>query len=85
MWIPIVASEGWAIITRDAKIERRPAELAAVADNAAKLFAISSQEQLDVWRQLEILMCNWRRIESLADAPGPFIHRVTRTGLNRLL
>jgi hypothetical protein len=85
VWIPIVASEGWAIITRDANIERRPAELAAVADNGAKVFAISSKEKLDVWRQLEILMCNWRSIDGLADTVGPFIYRVTRRAMSRLL
>jgi hypothetical protein len=84
-WIPIVATEGWAIISRDNKIERRPAEIAAVRDNGAKLFALASPEQLDVWRQLEILMCNWRAIDRLAQTSGPFIYRVTRTKMSKVL
>lgn len=83
-WIPVVAEEGWAIISRDTKIERRPAEVAAVRDNGAKLFAIASGEKLDTWRQLEILMCNWRAIDRLAETPGPFIYRVTRTKMSRV-
>lgn len=47
-WIPVVAAEGWAIVSRDRKIQRRPAELAAVMGHSAKLFAISSEEKLDV-------------------------------------
>jgi hypothetical protein len=82
-WIPIVAAEGWTIVSRDRKIQQRPAEVAAVHN--AKLFAIASEEQLDVWRQLEILMCNWRAIDALANERGPFIHRVTRTTMTRLL
>jgi hypothetical protein len=46
--------------------------------------AIASDEKLDVWRQLEILMCNWRTIDALADEDGPYIHRVTRTTMTRV-
>ncbi|MGH2770563.1 MAG: hypothetical protein ACRDJF_08610, partial [Actinomycetota bacterium] len=84
LWIPRVAAQGWAIISRDSKIERRPAEGVAVRDNGAKLFALASDEKLDVWH-LEILMCNWRAIDRLADAPGPYIYRVTRTKMTKLL
>jgi len=84
-WIPIVAAGGWAIISRDKKIERRPAKIAAVRDSRAKLFAITSDEKLDVWRQLEILMCNWRTIERLAQTPGPFIYRVNRTKMSKVV
>jgi hypothetical protein len=62
-----------------------PAEVAAVRDYGAKLFAIAGDEQLDVWRQLKILMCNWRAIDALASEPGPHIYRVTRTRLTRVL
>ena len=84
-WIPVVAANDWAVITRDAHISRRPAEIAAVQEAGAKMFAISSSEKLDVWRQLEVLMCNWRRVEQLREEPGPFIFRLTRTAVSRLL
>ena len=83
-WIPIAASRGWTIISRDMKIEKRPAELAAVKENRAKVIALSSNEKLDVWRQLEILMCNWRAIEKLSETEGPFIYVLTRTGSRKL-
>ena len=49
------------------------------------MFAISSIETLDVWRQLEVLMCNWRRVEQFRENAGPFIFRLTRTAVSRLL
>lgn len=84
-WLPVVGRLGWAVITRDRRIERRPAEKAAVLDHRVKLFAITSTEQLDKWRQLEIVMSRWRDIEALAERPGPFIYRVTRTSVSRML
>ena len=85
VWIPTVTGEGWAIISRDTKIARRPAEIAAIRSANAKMFAITSTEKLDVWRQLEVLLCNWRRVEEAFPNPGPYIFRLTRTGMSRLI
>lgn len=85
VWIPIVASRGWGIITRDKAIQRRPAEIEAVRDSGAKMFALTSREQLSVWDQLEIVLSRWRDIERLADDPGPYIYAVTRTSIRRVL
>jgi hypothetical protein len=85
VWIPIVAANGWAVISRDKKIARRPAEIAAIRSAGAKMFAIASTEKLDVWRQLEVLLCNWRRVEDALSEPGPYIYRLTRTGMTRLI
>lgn len=81
----MVAANGWAIISRDRKIARRPAEIAAIRSAGAKMFAIVSHEQLDVWRQLEVLLCNWRRVEETLPEPGPYIYRLARTGMSRLI
>ena len=80
-WIPAVASEGWLIITRDSRSKERRAELAAVRENDARLVALSGREATGVWAQLEILMSQWRRIESLLEAPAPFIWAAHRSGL----
>ncbi|MGH8904509.1 MAG: hypothetical protein ACRDYA_23210 [Egibacteraceae bacterium] len=84
-WIPIVARAGWSIITRDHRIRSRPAEIAAITAYRAKVFAITSNEQLNNWHQLEIVMCQWRRIERLGEQDGPFIYSVTRTAVSPLL
>ncbi len=84
-WIPVVAKAGWAIITRDKRILRRPGEIAAVIAHQAKVFAITSDEKLDNWHQLEIVMSQWRRIETLSQDDGPYIYSVTRTAVTPLL
>ena len=84
VWIPQVAAAGMAAITRDSQIERHPAERAAIIDNDARLFALNPVQALTVWAQLELLMCQWRRIERLAQEPGPYMYRVSRTRLHRL-
>jgi hypothetical protein len=84
-WIPVVASRGWTVITRDQHIERRPAERASVIANSARVVAITSSEKLTVWHQLEIVMTRWRDIEKVAGIPGPSIHSITRTSVRRLL
>ena len=84
-WIPVVAARGWTIITRDQRIERRPAERAAVIANSARVVAITSNEKLTIWHQLEIVMSRWRDIEQVREAKGPSIHAITRTSIRRLL
>ncbi len=59
-WIPIVATEGWVIITRDSRIQERPGELAAVKEHSAKMVALTGQEALNTWLQLEIVFSQWR-------------------------
>lgn len=85
VWIPIVAARGWSIVTRDKAIQRRPAEIEAVRESGAKMFALTSREQLSGWDQLEIVMSRWRDIERLSEDPGPFIYAITRTSVRRVL
>jgi hypothetical protein len=83
IWIPQVARAGWAIITRDKRIERRPHELQTVRDNGGRMFAITSPEQLSKWGQLEILMRCWRDLEAQAARPGPFVIPLRYSGLGK--
>lgn len=84
-WIRVVTQHGWAIITRDRRIANRPDELETVRATGARAFAITSDEQLTTWHMLEIVFSQWRRIEGLADVPGPFIYSVTRTSMRKLV
>jgi hypothetical protein len=85
VWIPRVAREGWSIISRDRNIGAYPAERDAVIAYGAKMFTIASDEKLDVWHQLEILMTRWRDIERFSEHPGPFIYALYRTTTTRVL
>ncbi len=83
-WIPVAARAGWVIVTRDRRIQDRPAELAAVRDFGAKMVNLASADAGTTWAQLEVFMSQWRRIEDLADRPGPFIYSVGRTSFREL-
>jgi hypothetical protein len=80
VWIPATAREGWLIITRDRHIQDHPAELAAVRDSGARVINLSGRDATTTFRQLEVLLCNWRDIESKLVESGPFIYSATRTG-----
>ena len=84
-WIPIVASDGMVIITRDAAIQHSRSEIEIVVKYKAKMLTLSGKDAKTVWSQLEVVMCQWRWIERVRDQPGPFIYRVTRTGHTNVL
>ena len=83
VWIPEVARRDWVIVTRDAAIARRPAEIMAVRENRARMVAIAGSDARGTWEQLEVVMINWRRLVALAYRPGPYIFTITRTGVPR--
>jgi hypothetical protein len=85
VWIPIVAQNGWAMITRDAAINRRPAERQAIIASSGKLFAIASPGPLSKWDQLEILMARWRDVERIAQGQGPFIYALSYSTARQIL
>jgi PIN like domain len=84
-WIREIAARGWLIITRDQRIARRYRERTAVTETAARLIAITSKDKLTNWEILEIVMTQWRWIESMVSVPGPFIYGVTRTARTKIL
>lgn len=79
VWIPIVARLGLAIITRDKHIQTRTSEIDAVAASNARMFAITSDENLTRWGLVEVVVSRWRDMESEAAEPGPYIYSITRT------
>jgi hypothetical protein len=81
VWIPIVARAGWVTITRDRHIQDHRAELAAVRDHRLVMVALSAPEARTTWYQLEVVLCQWRAIEALADSQGPLLYLATRTSL----
>ncbi|HET6209696.1 MAG TPA: hypothetical protein VFD94_04905 [Jatrophihabitans sp.] len=84
-WIPLVAAEGWLIITRDKHIQDRRAEINAVREHRAKMLNLASVDARSTWDQLEVFMARWREIEALMAEPGPFIYVISRTGRLRQL
>lgn len=83
-WIPDVANKGWLVLTRDKNISKRTAEKKAVETAGAKLVAVTTSEDLSTFGILEVVMCQWRKIDEIAQLPGPFIYGATRATFTKL-
>ena len=83
-WIPEVAAQGLIVITRDRQIEQRTAEKAAVKEAGGRHVAITTKASLRKFEILEVVICQWRRLEDLSALPGPFIYGITRTSIRKL-
>jgi hypothetical protein len=79
IWIPETARQGWLIITRDRHIQEHRAEIEAVRTSGARMVNLASDEAKDRFAQLEVLMCQWRRVEAMFEENGSFIYTITRT------
>jgi hypothetical protein len=80
VWIPKVTAFGWLIITRDSMIQVHRGEIGAVRENGGRMVALAGEDAISIFDQLEVLMCQWRKIVRCLDQPGPFIYAATRTG-----
>ena len=78
-WIPVVARAGWTILTRDKAIQRRTAEIEAVRQHGAKVFAIAAPGTLRSWDLLRVTLRHREAIEASCEQAGPFIYRLTMT------
>ena len=56
-------------------------EIAAVRLYGARMVALAGTDAKTTWAQLEIVMCQWRRIEQCLEEDGPFIYTATRSRL----
>jgi predicted nuclease of predicted toxin-antitoxin system len=84
VWLPEVARQGWAILTKDKKIRRRPIEKEALIRSGARAFVLSSgnmrgQEMGDV------LVRHLRRMERIVHRTDPpFVAVVHRSSVKVL-
>ena len=84
VWIPETARQEWLIITRDRHIQDHRGEIEAVRSSGARMVNLAGDEAKDRFAQMEVFMCQWRRISALLDEKGPFIYAVTRTTMRAL-
>lgn len=83
VWIPKIASAGATILTRDEHIATRLAEHEAVRASSARMFAITSAGDLDLWGLVRVVAAQWDHLEQVRlERPGPFIVGFTRTTMH---
>jgi len=83
-WIPVVAEHGWIVITKDSAIGRSPRLRELVIECGARLIAIAARGKMRTWDHLVVVTSVWSKIEALAEVPGPWMYRATRSGLARM-
>ena len=84
-WLAEVAEHpDWVVLTKDAKIRRRPLELAALSNSGAKVFTLTSAN-LTGAEQAAAFVLALPKMERLSRRRGPFIATVTAGGAVNLL
>lgn len=83
-WIPVVAENGWTILTRDRHIRSRADEVREVKRHKARVITLDGRHPLNKWLELEIVVTQWRKIEEMADLPGPWAYTASRTQLRKV-
>lgn len=83
VWVPIVAAEGWAVIMRDKRVRKRPAEWQAFVDAGAVAFVLTGAGQMRKWGIAELLVRHWESMEeTLAATERPAMYSVTKKGVD---
>lgn len=83
-WLPVVGERDWVVLTKDDRLRTNPLERAAVIEARVRLFIVRAGEASGA-QLAELLASKAGALASFAVAtPGPFIARVSRTGLHRL-
>lgn len=83
VWIPIVASKGLVVISRDKKMRTRPAERAAIMASGMRGIWITDSKNLTSWDLMTRLVRYWDQIESMITnlGGGPWMVALNSKGL----
>lgn len=86
-WIPVVAANGWIVITKDSAIGSTLRLRNLANEHRSRLIAIASgrsKRKMHTWEHLVAIASHWHRIENLVDQPGPWMFRASRSTLSRV-
>jgi predicted nuclease of predicted toxin-antitoxin system len=79
-WLPVVAQEGWVVLTKDVNIGRRYLEILAIAQHGAKVFVLTSGN-LKSKEMADIFVGALDKIEAFSQHhDAPFIAKINRQG-----
>ena len=79
VWMPVVASMGLVVISRDKRIRTKPAELAAFRAVGLRVFWLAGKKDLSNWESIKLVIKWWDRLEEIvADrGDGPWFQAVS--------
>lgn len=82
-WLAEAGREGWAVLMKDSRIRRRPAELEAVRTYQVRCFCITRAD-LNGEQMAARYLANLPAITRACRRPGPFIYAVREWRINLL-
>jgi predicted nuclease of predicted toxin-antitoxin system len=79
-WLQYVGEKGFVLITRDERVRRNPAEMAAIRKFKVATFFLGGSH-LDRCKLIQQVVRNWPRIKELSGrTQPPFAYRIPPTG-----
>jgi len=82
-WLELCGSEGWVVLTVDARIRYRPNEVSAIRRHRVKAFALASGN-LRARDQASRFLVNGDRVRAACTDLGPFVYAVYANGIERI-
>lgn len=84
--MPVVASMGLVIISRDRKIRKRAAELQMLKQLELRAFFLTGKTSQDTWASLSVLVKRWEQMEQIiSDRPaGPWAYSATGSAVTEM-
>lgn len=79
-WLTLAGTRGWAVLMKDDRIRRRPAELAALKAAGVHAFCIANAN-LDTDHQVEILLHHQTHIFQRCAEHGPTLDTLNKSGM----
>ena len=81
VWIPEVTSDGYVILTHDARIRTRPTERSVFEGASARVFVFATKSPTP-FVHMRAIMIAWERIEDeVATMPAPFMFGIDGDGV----
>lgn len=83
-WLTLAGSRGWAVLMKDDRIRRRPAEVAALRDAHVNAFCIANAN-LNSDEQVQLLLRHQRAIFRFAGEEGPALFSLSKSGMRQII
>jgi predicted nuclease of predicted toxin-antitoxin system len=85
VWLTVVGERGWVVLTKDQRLRYRPLEIAALRSSRCRVFILTAGNLRGSEIASAFLIALPRMFKVISTSPGPFIARVTKSGMVNLL
>lgn len=82
-WLTVAGAHGWAVLMKDDRIRRRPAEATALGAARVHAFCIANAN-IRSSAQIELFLAHESAIFQICSTAGPSLHAISRSGMRRV-